>query len=848
MAGAVAAPPNPERARTKSDEGVMSWLTGNAPAEPHDDKENEGHTFADTVDAIRTEKGHGRGLAYTAPAHVMRSHEEMSPKKRGWWGGVRDVMKGGSRSLETIKLAKNMGDEQKKYKERSKRELDAWEEKYKFDKDTDEAKDAREEIEKKNKRHFVHMAEMFRDLALTNGGFQVKLCQMLAMNTALFPEDVRAPLRECCEKAWNVPLATILPNIEGKKRGLGRRYQEVFETLEPEAMAAASIAQVHRATLRRPRGQHVLVKVQHVGVRDALRADVAILPYLIQFVDNLDPNHGLRPLMYMISSMLEQEVDFRIEGANRERLAAIVERSGKSERSRYSTLYFPLVMWDYCVESMMVQEFMEGAVSLGDRDVVEKLGVPFTTALAELASFFAECCFVHGYMHNDLHFGNVLVRPKIEERGAPPPTWTQALARRLVKVDNYAALAVGACYVGALAAALSAVALLLGLVAPFLAARAAAACPPLGAALYGFGAFVHHAKNAATAAVGGAAGLACFFLGEHFAEVDFGAELKANLKSTFKDPKMVARLERAFTFHQQTRSKVDKAIAETADVRFELIIIDHGFHTHVTYEYRLAWCKVWAGIGLCDEELLREGCADFGLEGDDYKKMTMILSFFPYPVWRERRFCGISEFLGYLKSGNEHGLVATQEVTNRKLPKQFHLMHRTSQQIAAHFNAEYGMGYESSYHFLEHMTKYALLGLRFRNRAAAEFPAPGRLHTADKAWFDAELPAVEERMRLDFVWDRSMSKNASVDKDSNIWALFAKDEAEKWKKWIADDAEKHAQLAMDARRVALGLSEDDFKAKVAEESGGAAIYVPPAPEEAPDKGETADGDDDKQKK
>ncbi|KAH8047867.1 hypothetical protein JL720_15976 [Aureococcus anophagefferens] len=386
MAGAVAAP-NPERARTKSDEGVMSWLTGNAPGEPHDDKENE-----------------------ATPSRTRASGAAAS-----------------------------------------------------------------------------------------------------------------------AAKAWNVPLATILPNIEGKKRGLGRRYQEVFETLEPEAMAAASIAQVHRATLRRPRGQQVLVKVQHVGVRDALRADVAILPYLIQFVDNLDPNHGLRPLMYMISSMLEQEVDFRIEArasGSRPSSSAAAERA-----EPLLDALLPLVMWDYCVESMMVQEFMEGA-------------------------------------------------------------------------------------------------------------------------------------------------------------------LKRNLKSMFKDPKMVARLEQAFTFHQQTRSKVDKAIAETADVRFELIIIDHGFHTHVTYEYRLAWCKVWAGIGLCDEELLKEGCADFGLEGDDYKKMTMILSFFPYPVWRERRFCRLSEFLGYLKSGNEHGLVATQEVTNRKLPKQFHLMHRTSQQIAAHFNANTA-GYEA---------------------------------------------------------------------------------------------------------------------------------------------------------
>ncbi|KAH8048678.1 hypothetical protein JL720_15794 [Aureococcus anophagefferens] len=176
-------------------------------------------------------------------------------------------------------------------------------------------------------------------------------------------------------------------------------------------------------------------------------------------------------------------------------------------------------MWDYCVESMMVQEFMEGAVSLGDRDVVEKLGVPFTTALAELASFFAECCFVHGYMHNDLHFGNVLVRPKMEEKGAPRQRGRSAAAPRQGR--QRAALAVGACYVGpspprcppsrcSWASSRRS------------SPRSAALAPPLGAALYGFGAFVRHAKNAVTAAVGGAAGLACFFLGEHFAEVDFG--------------------------------------------------------------------------------------------------------------------------------------------------------------------------------------------------------------------------------------------------------------------------------------------------------------------------------------
>mgnify|MGYP001981195145 CR=1 FL=1 len=77
----------------------------------------------------------------------------------------------------------------------------------------------------------------------------------------------------------------------------------------------------------------------------------------------------------MITSMLEQEVDFRVEGANRERLSAICERSGRSERSRFSTLYFPRVLWDFCAESIMVQEYMDDALSLADREKVEAVGI-----------------------------------------------------------------------------------------------------------------------------------------------------------------------------------------------------------------------------------------------------------------------------------------------------------------------------------------------------------------------------------------------------------------------------------------------------------------------------------------
>ena len=130
--------------------------------------------------------------------------------------------------------------------------------------------------------------------------------------------------------------------IENRDTGLGRRLHDVFLQIESKALAAASIAQVHRATLKAC-GSRVLVKVQHPGVKDSMAADVAILPALISLVDMLEPNHGLRPMMFMIEAMLRQEMDFRIEGANRERLAAVVDRSRRTERSQFANVVFPVV-------------------------------------------------------------------------------------------------------------------------------------------------------------------------------------------------------------------------------------------------------------------------------------------------------------------------------------------------------------------------------------------------------------------------------------------------------------------------------------------------------------------------
>ena len=97
-----------------------------------------------------------------------------------------------------------------------------------------------------------------------------------------------------------------------------------------------------------------------------MRADVAFLPVLASLLNYVTPDHGLDSYGTLISDMLAQEVDFRIEGHNGERFAAIVGRSGRSARSRFADMSVPRVFWPYAREGVIVQEFVDDATSLGD--------------------------------------------------------------------------------------------------------------------------------------------------------------------------------------------------------------------------------------------------------------------------------------------------------------------------------------------------------------------------------------------------------------------------------------------------------------------------------------------------
>ena len=194
-------------------------------------------------------------------------------------------------------------------------------------------------------------------------------------------------------------------------------------------------------------------------------------------------------------------------------------------------------------------------------------------AIAELAQFFGETCFVHGYVHNDLHFGNVLVKKRVDAGELP---LSQRVARRLVQLPNSAALLLVAGYALALLAAGLACAPLLR-AAKAGAAAALRALPVPTAVASVVSSIAGPAARLVELLVAVLGAVACLGVGFFGAELPDARDLA---KTTLLRPSVLNRATLTYEAHQKLKSRVDKTVASMADVRFDLIIIDHGFHTH----------------------------------------------------------------------------------------------------------------------------------------------------------------------------------------------------------------------------------------------------------------------------
>ena len=233
------------------------------------------------------------------------------------------------------------------------------------------------------------------------GGVLLKAGQFLSTRADVLPAAYVERLARLQDRARPQPWAAVQQVITEE---LGAPPEELFARVWRRPIASASLAQVHRATLRDRR--EVAVKVQRPEVRAALAADLATLRVAVRAIEGLEGSLGFALLLDQLESSLARELDFALEAESAERMAA---NFAGSPRVR-----IPAVVREFTTARVLVSEYLPG-IRITDHARLARAGVAGERVVEALLGAYAELVFAHRFFHADPHPGNVLVLPV--ERG-----------------------------------------------------------------------------------------------------------------------------------------------------------------------------------------------------------------------------------------------------------------------------------------------------------------------------------------------------------------------------------------------------------------------------------------------
>jgi ubiquinone biosynthesis protein len=228
----------------------------------------------------------------------------------------------------------------------------------------------------------------------------IKLGQVLSTRPDLLPADVVAELEKLQDR---VPPFSAEEVREAVARELGVPLEEAFAEFDLTPLAAASIAQVHRARLAT--GEEVAVKVQRPHLEETVEADLEILFAVARLAD-LHPVWGrmydFTALAEEFALTLRQEMDFLAEGRNADRL--------RQNSAGMSGVLIPRIYWEHTTRRLLTMEFVAG-VKLNEPERLAAEKVDRRAVARLLIETVLKQVFVDGFFHADLHPGNLAVLP-----------------------------------------------------------------------------------------------------------------------------------------------------------------------------------------------------------------------------------------------------------------------------------------------------------------------------------------------------------------------------------------------------------------------------------------------------
>jgi ubiquinone biosynthesis protein len=224
----------------------------------------------------------------------------------------------------------------------------------------------------------------------------IKLGQLLSTRPDLVPEDIINELKKLQDHLPAVPLDEVQAQIHSE---LGYPAEDLFASFEIIPLATASMAQVHRATLKD--GTEVVCKIRRPGIEALITTDVDIMMGLAYLANKHLPGADMYDPVGIVKEFrrsIQRELDFSREGRTIDRFRKNFEED--------ETVYIPTVYWEYTGHTVLTMEYVSG-IKISNFDELKRAGHDLKLIARRGANSFLKQVFQFGLFHADPHPGNL---------------------------------------------------------------------------------------------------------------------------------------------------------------------------------------------------------------------------------------------------------------------------------------------------------------------------------------------------------------------------------------------------------------------------------------------------------